>query len=165
MAPSSPSRNLSLHRRRLKLLGVWSVFATALVAAQAVPADLAALAAKARVAAPVAAWCRADFRGGYPGEYAAALSSAGGGRYVVVHEDASVVDLAAYAARPDLSCYTATEARKLHTTIRQSDTIEGEIVPRWETAVVCGFLDDTSSACWQYSPDTRTFVRVGGWTT
>jgi hypothetical protein len=38
-------------------------------------------------------------------------------------------------------------------------------VPRFNTTVVCGFLEDTVAECWQYSPDDRAFVKVGGWTT
>ena len=75
--------------------------------AQSVPAELSALAAKARLDRPVAAWCRAEFRAGRPGAFAVALTSAaGGGRYLVLESDASVKELGSFARRPDLSCYT-----------------------------------------------------------
>jgi hypothetical protein len=51
------------------------------------------------------------------------------------------------------------------TVVSQSSTILGQIVKRFDTTVVCGFLEDTVAECWQYSPDDRAFVEVGGWTT
>jgi len=134
--------------------------------AQRVPPELSALASKAGLDRPVAAWCRAEFRSGHPGAFAVAVTSAaGGGRYVILDSDASVEELAAFTRGPDLSCYSRAEAEKLNVDIRDSRTIQGEITPRWSTAVVCGFVDDTSAACWQYSPDAGAFVRIGGWVT
>ena len=127
------------------------------------PAELVALAEKARLA-PVA-FCSGEFRPGRT-EYAVAIASMGSGsRYAILESDATIVALAPFTSKPDLSCYTVSEAQKLNLTIQKSDTIEGQIVPRWRTAVVCGFVDATSAVCWQYSPDSRTFVKVGGWET
>jgi hypothetical protein len=124
------------------------------------------LAAKARLASPVVGWCRGEFREGRSGAYAVAISSsAAGGRYLVLESDATVVELASFTRSPDLSCYTPAEARKLHLAIGRSDTIHGQIVPRWRTTVVCAFVDDTTSVCWQYSPAYRVFVKVGEWVT
>lgn len=140
--------------------------ATSIVAAQLVPTELSARAAKARLDGPVAAWCRGEFRSGRPGAFAAAITSAGGGgRYVVLESDATVVELVSFTRGADLSCYTRAEAQKLNETIGQSDTIHGHIAPRWSTAVVCTFVDDTTSICWQYSPADRVFVQIGGWVT
>ena len=44
--------------------------------AQSVPAELSALAAKATLDGPVAAWCRGTFRPGHPGAFAVAVTSA-----------------------------------------------------------------------------------------
>lgn len=55
-----------------------------IAAAQSVPAELSALAAKAKLGGPLAAWCRAEIRAGQPSAFAVALTSAGGGgRYLV----------------------------------------------------------------------------------
>jgi hypothetical protein len=140
--------------------------AASIAAAQPVPSQLSALAAKARLDGPVAAWCRGQFRSGHPRAFAVAISSAaGGGRYVMLESDATVTELASFTRSADLSCYTRAEARKLNVTIGRSDTIHGQVTPRWSTAVVCAFVDDTASVCWQYSPADRLFVRVGGWVT
>jgi len=132
--------------------------------AQSVPAELSALAAKVRLARPLAAWCRAEFRAGHPGAFAVAMTSAaGGGRYLVIESDASVTELGAFTRGPDLSCYSRAEAEQLGVAIGRSLTIHGQITPRWNTAVICAFVDDTTSVCWQYSPDDGVFVKVGGW--
>jgi len=140
--------------------------AAAPAAGQPVPPELARLAQQARLPGPVAAWCPGGFQPGRPGEFAVAVSAAGtGGRYVVLHADGTATELAAFARKPDLSCYSRARAVALNTTLGQSTTIHGRITPRWSTTVICGFVDDTSAVCWQYSPDARAFVEVGGWTT
>jgi hypothetical protein len=152
-------------RHAARLVSV-ALAAASIAAAQPVPSELSALAAKARLDGPVAAWCRGQFRPGYPRAFAVAITSAaGGGRYVVIEADATVTELASFTRSADLSCYTRAEAQKLDIAIRRSVTIQGDITPRWRTAVVCAFVDDTTSVCWQYSPADRGFVRVGGWVT
>jgi len=137
-----------------------------MAAAQPVPSELSALAAKARLDRPVTAWCRGAFRSGRPRAFAVAIPSAtGGGRYVVLESDATVTELASFARSPDLSCYTRAGALKLNATIGRSETIHGQITPRWSTAIICTFVDDTTSVCWQYSPADKVFVKVGGWVT
>jgi len=134
--------------------------------AQSLPAELAALAAKAGLDRPVAAWCRGEFRAGHPGAFAVAVTSAaGGGRYLVLESDGSVKELGSFMRRPDLSCYRRAEAEQLGVTIGRSPTIHGQITPRWNAAVICTFVDDTTSVCWQYSLDDDVFVKVGGWVT
>jgi hypothetical protein len=142
-------------------------FAMASIAgAQSVPAELSALAAKARLDRPVAAWCRAEFRAGHPGAFAVALTAAaGGGRYVVLESDASVKELGLFTRGADLSCYSRAQAQQLSVAIGRSPTIQGQVTPRWNTAVICAFVDDTTSVCWQYSPDDGIYVKVGGWVT
>jgi hypothetical protein len=135
-----------------------------LVDAQPPTAELAALAQNARLS-PIAAFCRGEVRPGRSGYAAAIGASSGGGRYVVLAADAAAVELAMFTGKPDLACYTAREARALNLTIKKSDTIHGQIVPRWQTAVVCGFVEPTEAVCWQYSPNARMFVGVGGWAT
>jgi len=137
-----------------------------IVAAQPVPSELSALAAKARLDRPVAVWCRGEFRSGRPGAFAVAVASpAGAGRYLVLETDATVVELAPFTRGPDLSCYSRAEAEQLNITIGRSDTIHGQITPRWSTTVACGFVDATTAVCWQYSPVESVYIEVGHWVT
>ncbi|MDT5076764.1 MAG: hypothetical protein QOJ80_1401 [Mycobacterium sp.] len=137
-----------------------------IAAAQPVPPELSALAAKARLEGPVTAWCRGEFRSRHPRAFAVAITSAaGGGRYAVLEMDATVTELGSFTRGADLSCYTRAEARKLNVAIGHSETIQGHLTPRWSTTVVCAFVDPTTSVCWQYSPSERAFVEVGRWTT
>jgi hypothetical protein len=125
------------------------------------PRELSELAARAGLPAPVGAWCQGDIEpdGG------ARFAVAAGAHYLILRRDGTTIDLAAYEDKPDLACYTPAEAAKLSTSISESETIEGRIEPRWSTTVVCGFTDNTTAACWQYSPAERKMVRVGGWVT
>ena len=135
-------------------------------ASEEVPADLAAISAKARLEGPVAKWCRSEFRSAHPGAFAVAVpSNNGGGRYLVVETSGTTFPLASYSGRPDLACYSPAEARKLNDTIGKSETIQGRIEPLWPTAVVCGFVENTHAICWQYSPAENAFVQVGEWVT
>jgi hypothetical protein len=134
--------------------------------AQPVPADLAALADKARLAAPIVAWCKGEFKGRRSAGYAVAAAPPDtGGRYLVLEADATATELAVFSGTADLSCYSPAEARRLHGAMQRSDTINGRIVPRWRTTVVCAFVADTRAVCWQYSPTHRAFVQVGEWVT
>lgn len=141
--------------------------ASVLVAAQPnPPSDLAATMAKARPDGRLVSWCRGQFRPGGPHAYAAAVASvAGGGSYIVTDHDASVTVLAAFKGAPDLSCYTPAEARKLNESIRTSETISGRVAPAFSTTVVCGFVEETNAVCWQYSPASRAFIKIGEWQT
>ena len=140
--------------------------AASIVAAQPAPSELAALAAKARLGRPVAAWCRGEFQSGRPGAFAVAVASAAGaGQYLVLETDATVVELGWFTRGADLSCYSRAEAEQLNVTIGRSDTIHGQITPRWSTTVVCGFVDGTTAVCWQYSPVEGVFEEVGHWVT
>ena len=133
---------------------------------QPIPPEVSALAAKAGLDAPVSAWCRVLFQAGRPRAYAVAITSADrGGRYLVVESNAAAVELAPFRETPDLACYTPAQAKALNRTIEVSETIQGRVTPRWSTTVVCGFVDETTSVCWQYSPPDRAFVKVGGWST
>ncbi|MEO8193498.1 MAG: hypothetical protein ABI681_06580 [Gemmatimonadales bacterium] len=138
---------------------------SAVARSQSAPPELIALAGKARLDGNVSAWCRGEFRGKTPA-YAVAISDeSGGGRYVIIKRDASVVKLAAFAGTADLSCYTPAQARELDRSIRDSEGVHGTVTLRWSTTVVCGFVDDTHSICWQYSPVRQAFVKVGEWIT
>ncbi len=148
-------------------LALWLVLTgAAIAAAQSMPAELSSRLAQAGVTQPVAAWCQGEFRSGHPGAWVVAVKSGPlGGRYLVLESNTAVVELAPFSGGADVACYTATEARKLDRGIRASETIHGQVTPRFSTAVVCAFVEDTSAVCWQYSPVTRAFVRVGRWTT
>jgi hypothetical protein len=133
---------------------------------QTVPSELSRLVAKARVDLPIVGWCRGKHALGKAGPYAVAVGfPGGGGRYLVLKRDATAVELAIFQDTASLSCYTPAEAKKLAVSISESETIDGRIVLRWSTTVVCGFVDHTTAVCWQYSPVDSKFVRVGGWTT
>lgn len=138
--------------------------AAALQPAAQLPQELTAWAAKAKLA-PIVTWCRAEFQTGQRGSFAVAVTGGGGGRYLALNADGRATALSEFKGRADLSCYTRAEAEKLERSIRQSETIHGQIAPRWNTTVVCGFTDNTTAHCWQYSPVDRAFVTVGGWTT
>jgi hypothetical protein len=142
-------------------------FASAsLAAAQPVPPRVAALAAKAQLGGPVVAWCSGAFRPRRPrGEAVAVNSKVVGRRYYVLDADGTSTELAPFERRPDLSCYKPAQARRLDLMIKRSKTLHGHITPRWRTTVVCGFIDDTTAVCWQYSPKERRFVQVGDWKT
>jgi hypothetical protein len=143
-----------------------ALVATSFGATQPAASELSALAARARLDGTIVASCRGVFRAGGPRGYALAVAGAqAGGRYVVLEPDATVVELTAFTGGADLSCYTPAEARKLDDAIENSEAIHGGIAPRWRTTVVCGFVDNTHAVCWQYSPSSRTFVKVGEWIT
>jgi len=130
------------------------------------PADLAALIAKAQVPGPVSVWCAGRFAESDGKAYAVAVPSPlGGGRYFVIGPGARTADLGSYSGAADLSCHTPAEARKLDRSIAQTRTIHGAIKPIRNTTVVCGFVENTRSVCWQHSPQTGAFVQVGEWTT
>ena len=134
--------------------------------AQNMPADLAALAKKAGLTTPIVSWCRAEFRSGQKGAFAIASRAAdGGGRYDALQADGTSIELSAFTGSPDLSCYSRAEAEDLNRTLKRSDTIHGHVTPRWNTTVVCGFVDNTTASCWQYAPADRAFVQVGRWVT
>ncbi|HXG87356.1 MAG TPA: hypothetical protein VNJ02_03390 [Vicinamibacterales bacterium] len=159
---------MTLHGKLVLLIAITTCSASvfAQVAAPPAPPDLTALAVQARLDLPFAAWCRGQFRPGHSRAFAAALSStADGGRYVVLERDGRVTELASFTGGADLSCYTRAEAQKLNGAIARSETIHGQITPRWRTTVVCAFIDATTAVCWQYSPADGGFVKVGGWVT
>jgi hypothetical protein len=130
------------------------------VAGAQVPPAAQQFAAAAGITAPVLAACQGQFRPGQRGWAVAA-----NGRYVVIDGPGATVELAAFNGPPDVSCYSRAEALELDRSIQRSDTLSGRVAPPFGTAVVCGFVDPTTAKCWQYSPDRRTYLEVGGWTT
>ena len=122
------------------------------------PPELDALLVKASVSVPLYSWCRA-------GDGFAVTPLDKQRRYLFLHGDGRTETLAVYEGRPELSCYSRREAERLNASIRESATIEGTITPRWDSTVLCGFVGDTVAVCWQFAPDERRFVTVGGWTT
>jgi hypothetical protein len=152
---------------RLLLFLAVSASAGTFSAAQGVPPPhLTTLMAKTHIDGRLVGWCRGQMRSGRPDGYAVAIASAKrGGRYLVLGDDATAVELAAYTGAPDLACYTPAEARKVNQSIRSSATISGAVTPAFATTVVCAFVEDTSAVCWQYSAKARALVKVGGWHT
>jgi hypothetical protein len=137
------------------------------LATQASPgASLPDLLLRAGIRGTPAASCRGEFRLGHPNEFAVAMNDADGqSRYFVVQDDGTRYELDVYSDKPDLACYTITEADRLNATIARSDTINGRITAEWDGHVVCGFIEPTIAVCWQFAPEQRRFVRIGGWTT
>ena len=83
----------------------------------------------------------------------------------MLEEDGTVEELAMFSGDAEVSCLSLTDAEQLGADIRGSLTIKGDVVPRWTTAVICGFVEDTSAVCWQFSPEDGQFLEVGGWIT
>lgn len=131
-----------------------------------VPPALAELTTKARLNGTIVSHCAAEFVPAQKGAFAVAVVSPDGvGRYVALHADGVMQEIIPFSRRGEVSCYTRADAVKLDATLQKSDTIHGSIEPRFDTTVVCGFIDDTTATCWQYSPAARDFVKVGQWTT
>jgi hypothetical protein len=124
------------------------------------PSAARRMAEAAGITNPVVAWCQGQLRPGQRGFVVAA-----GGRYVALDGSERGVELAAFEGKPDLSCYSRAQARALHRDIQRSETLSGRIAPRFDTTIICGFVDPTTATCWQYSPAERAFVEVGGWST
>jgi hypothetical protein len=132
----------------------------------ALPQDLLALVASARIGGSVSDWCRVELGPAHPRAFVVAVRSpVGGGHYFVLGLNADRIELAAFAGQAELSCLTAPQAKALDTTIKQSETVHGAIEPVWNTTVVCAFLEPTRAVCWQFSPHRRAFVKVGEWLT
>jgi SAM-dependent methyltransferase len=129
--------------------------------------ELTALIERARIERPVAVSCRGEFRTGAPGGFAVAVEAAAGagGEYFVLDSDGAASRLGAFNGRPDLSCYTRAQAEQLNDSIARSRTIHGSVNPPWDTTVVCAFVEETTSVCWQFSPADKRFVKIGEWTT
>jgi hypothetical protein len=143
-----------------------ALIAVSAAADQPPPAALNRLLLKARIDQPVVAWCPAEFRPTESGAFAVAVQSpTAGGRYLAVEADATIHELASFTGRADVSCYSREQAEGLNVTLRRSATIHGRIAPRWNTTIVCGFVDNTAATCWQYSPADDRFVKVGEWVT
>jgi hypothetical protein len=153
--------------------GWWRTAVAALALATAASAAIAQTAsalpdllARAGVRGTAATSCRGEFRPGHPNDFAVAMNEIDGqNRYFVVQDDGKRYELDVYADKPDLACYTITEADRLNSSIARSDTINGRITAEWDGHVVCGFIEATIAVCWQFAPEQRRFVRIGGWTT
>lgn len=149
---------------RAALLGTLLACAVAPLTAQQGTADLAQLLAKAGVAGTAVASCRGELRVGHPDDVAVAVSADAAGRYVAVM-DGTAYELSPFSGKPELSCYTVREADRLTAEIAKSDTINGRVTAEWDGTVVCAFIEPTIAVCWQYAPERKGFVRIGGWTT
>ena len=136
--------------------------------AQLQSSEMRQLADKAGFGPQVVRWCPVDPAAGHARVYAVAVANVSGGRggrYLVLDPDGSVTPLATYAGDVDLSCYPRERADELAAAIKGSDTIEGELTPRWSATVVCAFTESTEAHCWQFDPGSRRYVEVGHWRT
>ncbi len=150
---------------RAAVVGTLLACHAAALPAQQPAADLGPLLAKAGVAGTAVASCRGEFRIGHPDDVAVAVRErADGGRYVAVM-DGTAYELSPFSGMPDLSCYTVREADRLTADIAKSDTINGRVTAEWDGTAVCAFIEPTIAVCWQYAPERKAFVRIGGWTT
>jgi hypothetical protein len=130
------------------------------------PAELVELTIKARLSGTILSFCAAEFTPGRKGAFAVAAQSPDGNRrYMALDADGTMMELMWFNGPEDLRCYTRAEAEKLDESLKQSDIIHGSVRPRFDSTVVCGFVEDTSAVCWQYSPAERDFVVVGKWMT
>ena len=151
---------------RLAIALILGVSAMPPFAHQFLPPELVELTTKARLNGTIVSYCAAEFAPGQGRAYAvAAISPDGVGRYVALHADGVMQEIIPFSGGGEVSCYTRADAVKLNATIQKSQTIHGSIEPRFDTTVVCVFVDDTTATCWQYSPAVRDFVKVGQWTT
>jgi hypothetical protein len=144
-----------------------SVMAAGSCAAAAVlPPELAPLMAKAGIEDTPSVWCLGHFQARTPNTFAAAVPSPnGGGRYLVFGLTEAAMELASFSGGPDLACYSPERGQETEREHRRLRDHSRWISPTFKTTVVCAFVDDTSAVCWQYSPATRAFVKVGGWVT
>ena len=135
------------------------------VSAQAASPDVAALLSKAGVAGTAVASCRGEIRIGHPEDVAVAVSEGtAGGRYVAIL-DGTAHELSTFSGKADLACYTVREADRLTAEIAKSDTLNGRITAEWDGTAIRAFIEPTIAVCWQYAPERKAFVRIGGWTT
>lgn len=140
---------------------------SAVAMAQLRPAELVARVASAGLTGPILRFCPATFRPGRSG-FAIAMpsSESGKGRYFALDGDAPPVVLGGYVGEVDLACYDRQQADQLNTAIRESGgAMHGQVAPRWDTTIVCGFAESTLAVCWQLDPEVQRFVEVGRWTT
>ena len=152
--------------KHISALVVCVVVAAAFAGETAVPPELSVLVTKAGIKEPLSIWCRGDFQLRTPNTFAvAAPRSNRGGQYLVLGLTETAIELASFSNGADLACYSPDEARKLNESISASETIHGGISPTLNTTVVCGFVDGTNAVCWQYSPATDAFIKVGEWVT
>lgn len=160
---------LSVRRQSLVVLAVLIMRAAGAggqTPARPVPDELAVLMKKARTSGAIVASCKGTIIDRGRASWAVAIvSEPGGGVYAAVSSDGNAIELARFAGGAELSCYEPSQARKLNTTIKRSETIAGAVDPVSDTTVVCGFIEDTRAVCWQYSPRLKQFVVVGGWIT
>lgn len=142
------------------------VLAASMLGAQQMPSELATLVSRAGLTGAIGGWCRGTFRPGHPGGFAIAVTAAPtGGRYLLLDSDGAVSELGSFDRRPDLACYSRAQAKKLDIALRRSSTLHGRIVPRWNTTVICAFVNATGALCWQYSPKERRLIHIGEWVT
>ncbi|MGE3473949.1 MAG: hypothetical protein AB7O28_26650 [Vicinamibacterales bacterium] len=147
-------------RRRALAVAAAVLCAGALLHAQPAAVPQALLARAGITTAPLAS-CGGEFRPGLAGDFAVAVP----GRYLVVLSEGRTEPLAEFSGAPDLACHTPRDADRLNDAIAKSDTMNGRITAEWDGHVVCGFIEPTVAVCWQYAPEQRRFVRIGGWTT
>jgi hypothetical protein len=156
--------------RRVSAFGVsvgLAVLANRAVA-QVRPPELVARAAALGLSGPILRFCPAEFEPGRRGGFAIAMRvpQETKGRYLAIDVDGPALELGTFTGDVDLSCYDAEQVTQLGAALKESGSaMHGQIVPRWTTTTVCGFVEPTRAICWQFDPSTRRFVEVGQWTT
>lgn len=168
MAEVGARGSLSVRGMALRWIcgGVFLWLSTGSVVAQLRPPEMLELVAKAGFEGTVVRWCPAEIETGRARVFVVAVNpSQGERRYVVLDPDGSVTPLAPYAGTADVSCYPRERADEVGAAMKASDTVTGQLAPRWNSTVICAFVQETEAACWQFDPGGKRFVEVGRWRT
>ena len=66
---------------------------------------------------------------------------------------------------PEVKCFSAMEAKRLNTTMQNSESISGRINPPhyFDIACVTPYISHNAFTCYAYSAKHRGFLGAGGW--
>ncbi|MBP9707528.1 MAG: hypothetical protein KBD78_07770 [Oligoflexales bacterium] len=62
-----------------------------------------------------------------------------------------------------INCYSHNEAKRLNTTIQNSEGMAGQIIPISTLDLFCYQLEEGFARCYGYNEKTKEWTRVGGW--
>lgn len=120
------------------------------------------------------AYCEGSFKNEGGSEYLLGIVDpiSGEGEYVVLFEDVST-RIAKFSlaptwqeSLPDVKCFSYMGAKRLDSTIKNSESISGQINPlnHFDVACVAPYHSHNAYTCYSYSIKNRSFLGVGGWT-
>lgn len=144
-----------------------ALLAASPAAGQLRPPELVARVAALGLQGPILRFCPAEFQKGRGGfAIAVRAPNEARGRYLALTMDGPAIDLGTFDGDVDLACYSREQSLQLNAAITASaGAMRGAVAPRWDGAIVCGFVEPTRAVCWQWDPAASRFVEVGGWTT